>query len=103
MMSAGSRVVLRMTSLVLGTGLIALTFASLSAGDAGAQNISSGSSGGRSGSSTASAEVVNLRAARRQTPIVLDAKLDEPAWQTAQAATEFTQSWPNPGKPPTEN
>jgi hypothetical protein len=102
-MSAGSRVVLRMTSLVLGTGLIALTFASLSAGDAGAQNISSGSSGGRSGSSTASAEVVNLRAARRQTPIVLDAKLDEPAWQTAQAATEFTQSWPNPGKPPTEN
>lgn len=34
---------------------------------------------------------------------MLDAKLDEPAWQRAPVARDqFTQSWPNPGKPGTD-
>ena len=96
-MRAGSRVVLRIGALVLGTGLLAL--------DADAQNFSAGgaSNGGRSSArAVATAEVVNLKAVRRLSPIVLDGKLDEEAWKNAPAATEFTQSWPNPGKTPTE-
>src|SRR5688572_21919189 len=50
--------------------------------------------------------VSSLSALRRDGAIVLDAKLDEPAWQRAPVARDqFTQSWPNPGKPgsdPTE-
>ena len=92
-MPAGSRVVLRAGVLALATGLLAT--------DAGAQSFSAGgAASSRSGKASAPAGVVILRAARRQTPIVLDGKLDEAAWQGAEAATEFTQSWPNPGKPP---
>ena len=44
-----------------------------------------------------------LRAARRSGDIALDGKLDESAWQSAAfARDQFTQSWPNPGKPGTE-
>jgi hypothetical protein len=75
----------------------------LLATDVKAQGFSAGSSGGRAANSSASAPpVVNLRATRRQTAIVLDGKLDDTAWQGADAATEFTQSWPNPGKPPVD-
>jgi hypothetical protein len=40
-----------------------------------------------------------LRAARRQGPIVLDGKLDEPAWQLAEEGKGFTQVQPEEGKP----
>src|SRR5881394_3782835 len=94
MMTAGSRVVLRISALVFGSGLLAL--------NAQAQSISGSSQSGRSGGSSAVAGVVNLRAVRRVAPIVLDGKLDEAAWKDAPAATEFTQSWPNPGKAPVD-
>jgi Domain of unknown function (DUF5916)/Carbohydrate family 9 binding domain-like len=42
------------------------------------------------------------RAARRIGEIRLDAKLDEPAWQTAPLITDFTQSYPKPGSKPTD-
>lgn len=45
-----------------------------------------------------SAPVPTLRAARREGAIVLDGRLDEAAWQRAEAAKDFTQSWPNFGK-----
>jgi len=38
-------------------------------------------------------------AARRTSPIVLDAKLDEPVWQTATPISNFTQADPEEGKP----
>lgn len=38
-------------------------------------------------------------AARRTAPITLDAKLDEPVWQTATPITNFTQADPQEGKP----
>ena len=41
-------------------------------------------------------------AARRVTPIVLDAKLDEPAWRAAAPITEFVQVDPDEGKPATQ-
>src|SRR5437762_6143560 len=37
-------------------------------------------------------------AVRREGDIVLDGKLDEPAWQKAPVITGFTESYPNPGK-----
>jgi len=40
-------------------------------------------------------------AARRKLPIVLDGKLDEPAWQDAPAETQFTQVTPDEGSAPT--
>jgi len=47
--------------------------------------------------------VSTLSALRRDGAIVLDARLDEPAWQRAPVARDqFTQSWPNPGKPGTD-
>src|SRR5687768_8662772 len=50
----------------------------------------------------ATTTVPSLQAVRRDGPIVLDAKLDEPAWQKAPAATEFTQSYPNARQTPTQ-
>jgi hypothetical protein len=41
-------------------------------------------------------------AARRTSPIVLDGRLDEPAWQAGQAAGGFTQAQPNEGQPATQ-
>jgi Domain of unknown function (DUF5916)/Carbohydrate family 9 binding domain-like len=43
-----------------------------------------------------------VRAVRVQSGIHLDGKLDEPAWQTAPAATGFRQSQPEDGKPATQ-
>lgn len=54
------------------------------------------------GTTPPAASVPTLRAERRDGPIVLDAKLDEPAWQKATAATEFTQSYPNARQTPTQ-
>ena len=51
---------------------------------------------------TAQPTLPSIRAARREGPIVLDAKLDEPAWQSATPATEFTQSYPNARQTPTQ-
>jgi hypothetical protein len=41
-------------------------------------------------------------AARRVGPITLDGKLDEPDWQTARPAENFTQAQPDEGKPATQ-
>ena len=41
-------------------------------------------------------------AVRRKSPIVLDAKLDEPAWRDADPVTEFRQIDPDEGKPATQ-
>ena len=41
-------------------------------------------------------------AARRTGPIVLDAKLNEAAWQSATPITDFTQQDPHEGQPPSE-
>ncbi|MGH7678402.1 MAG: DUF5916 domain-containing protein [Gemmatimonadaceae bacterium] len=47
--------------------------------------------------------VSTLAASRREGAIVLDGNLEDAAWQRAAIASEqFTQSWPNPGKPGTE-
>ena len=46
--------------------------------------------------------IPTLRAERRDGPILLDAKLDEPAWQKAPAGTEFTQSYPKARQTPTQ-
>ncbi|HRI58212.1 MAG TPA: DUF5916 domain-containing protein [Saprospiraceae bacterium] len=43
-----------------------------------------------------------LEAVRTGEKISLDADLNEPAWQSAPAATDFLFSWPTPGKPATE-
>jgi len=43
--------------------------------------------------------VPRATAARRSGPIVLDAKLDEPAWHAAAPITKFTQTDPDEGKP----
>ena len=39
------------------------------------------------------------RSARREGPIAIDARLDEPGWQRAPAASQFTQSQPDEGAP----
>ena len=43
-----------------------------------------------------------LRAERASTPIVLDGRLEEPAWQEAPVAGGFLQRDPNQGEPATE-
>ena len=43
-----------------------------------------------------------VHAARTGQPITLDGKLDEPAWQDAPAFTDFVQSYPNEGAPPSQ-
>src|SRR5947207_4631649 len=43
--------------------------------------------------------VPSAMAARRTSPIVLDAKLDEAAWQAAQPISDFRQIDPDEGKP----
>lgn len=43
-----------------------------------------------------------IRAARREGPVVLDGRLDEAAWQRAEAFSNFLQSYPNRGQPPRE-
>ena len=46
--------------------------------------------------------VATMRAARKDGNVTLDGRLDDPAWQRAEASRNFTQSWPNPGKPGTD-
>lgn len=46
--------------------------------------------------------VPSLRAERVTMPILLDGRLDEPAWSSAPAATDFKQHNPNEGQPATE-
>src|SRR5206468_308570 len=41
-------------------------------------------------------------AIRRNGPVTVDAKLDEPAWSAATPVTDFTQSDPDEGKPASE-
>ena len=48
---------------------------------------------------SSNAPVPVIRAARREGAIVLDGRLDEKGWENATPATEFTQSYPNPGLP----
>lgn len=43
-----------------------------------------------------------MRAARAPSVVRLDGRLDESAWEAAEVASDFTQSWPNPGAPATE-
>lgn len=42
------------------------------------------------------------RAVPRATPVVLDGRIDEAAWQAAEAATGFTQNEPDDGRPATQ-
>ncbi|MDE3153183.1 MAG: carbohydrate binding family 9 domain-containing protein [Gemmatimonadota bacterium] len=44
-----------------------------------------------------------MHAARRTGPIVIDGRLDEPAWRAAPVAGDFTQSYPNPGAAPVDS
>ena len=39
----------------------------------------------------------SMRAVRTASPIVIDGRLDEPAWDLADVATDFVQSQPQPG------
>jgi hypothetical protein len=43
-----------------------------------------------------------LQAVERTSPVVVDGRLDEPVWQTAPAATGFTQQDPHEGQPATQ-
>ena len=49
--------------------------------------------------STTAAPTRSMRAARRTTPIVIDGKLDDAAWSTAEPSGDFTQAFPTPGAP----
>ncbi len=44
-----------------------------------------------------------MHAARRSGPIVIDGRLDEPAWQKAPVSGGFTQSYPDPGQAPVDS
>src|SRR5690349_20810241 len=95
MMIARGRVVLGISALVVAASLLGRS--------AEAQTLAMASASASSNTSARAVPgVVNLRASRPLTAIVLDGKLDEPAWKSAEAATQFTQSWPDPGKPPVD-
>jgi hypothetical protein len=44
-----------------------------------------------------------MHAVRRVGPVVIDGRLDEAAWARAPVADRFTQSYPDPGAPPTDS
>ncbi len=46
-----------------------------------------------------SAPTRSMRAVRRTTPIVIDGKLDDAAWMTAEPTGDFIQAYPKPGAP----
>jgi len=48
------------------------------------------------------AHVPTMVAVRAEGPIRIDGKLNEPSWQLAPPDTSFTQSYPNPGAPPSQ-
>lgn len=54
------------------------------------------------GDSHGASRRATLRAVRRDGAVQLDGRLDEPAWAAAPEAREFTQSYPQPGRPPTD-
>src|SRR5215210_6523982 len=63
-------------------------------------------SAAQSGDSTrtsAHATAREIRAARVETAIAVDGRLDEPAWAAAEAAAGFTQTDPAEGQPATEH
>jgi len=88
-MRGSGRLIIRCSAVVVGTGLLAL--------EAQAQGTQR-----RSSVATASVPpgIATMTAFRRQGDIVVDGKLDEAAWQSATPSREFTQSYPNPGRPP---
>jgi hypothetical protein len=57
--------------------------------------------GAASGGGGAAATRV-MHAIRRTGEIVIDGRLDDAAWQQAPVASDFTQSYPNPGQKPTD-
>lgn len=75
--------------------LLALVAAPLPA-QAPAANASNGASHGHA------VPVPSARAVRRASPISLDGRLDEEAWQSATPVTEFTQVDPSEGQPGSE-
>ncbi|HEU4630724.1 MAG TPA: DUF5916 domain-containing protein [Gemmatimonadaceae bacterium] len=58
---------------------------------------------GAAGSGGGRAAAASLQAVPRSGSIVLDGRLDEEAWQNAPPSPPFTQSYPNPGQPPTDS
>ncbi len=58
--------------------------------------------GTRRPATTHAIPVPSARAAQRTSPISIDGKLDEAAWQAATPVTEFTQVDPDEGQPATE-
>src|SRR5689334_13756071 len=58
--------------------------------------------GGGSGTRDSEGRPV-MHAVRLTGPLVIDGRLDEPAWATAPPATSFTQSYPNPGARPIDS
>ena len=73
-----------------------------SAAPLAAQAPRSGDTGSPSGAHSATDHAIpspRVRALRRDAPITIDGKLDEPIWATAQAATDFRQAQPKPGDP----
>ena len=46
--------------------------------------------------------VRRMTAERREGPVTLDGRLDEPAWQRATPSSDFTESYPDQGKPSPE-
>ncbi|MDQ6690120.1 MAG: carbohydrate binding family 9 domain-containing protein [Gemmatimonadota bacterium] len=53
------------------------------------------------GQTTISSATPALRASRATQPIRIDGKLDEADWASAEVATDFSQRYPDPGKPAT--
>ncbi|NUQ21123.1 MAG: carbohydrate binding family 9 domain-containing protein [Gemmatimonadaceae bacterium] len=51
------------------------------------------------GAASASAAPRTMEAARRSGPVIIDGRLDEPAWASAPPSGDFVQSYPAPGKP----
>jgi hypothetical protein len=53
-------------------------------------------------SNARASEVATMRAFRKEGAVALDGRLDDAAWQRAEPSRNFTQSWPDPGKPGTD-
>ena len=78
--------------------LAGLLIAVWSVAPAGAQNPAAPAAGASARAArAASAAPRSMQAARRDGPIHLDGRLDEPAWAAAPASSNFTQSYPQPG------
>src|SRR6188474_1373753 len=80
---------------------IAFVSASLASAQSGGQQ-SGSSTGGGAARTTHPIAVPTATAVSKSGPIVLDGKLDDAAWQTAQPITDFKQFDPDHGEPATE-